>query len=242
MRFATVSRLFVALACTGVLCVSTPVLAADRVDDTVATQAYLRASESYARSAYADVAERVAVLEARASEIAAECSSALTYAPRDAAFGELTEATDIAVAYADVAPVRTATLRLAHAISNLSWSSGRLTRLVRSQALAERTTAELALPDVCADLAAWRMSAYAMLPPSVTGFLARVQPIEAGVGPSEEPREAAIVRLLKPYENATERQSIKRVEQLEASAGRRLGAAIAAASAKLAAALGVSAL
>jgi hypothetical protein len=233
--------LFAVLACGG-LWAAVPALAAGRVDDTAATQTYLRASEVYARSAYTVVAARVAALEARASEIAAECPSALTYAPRDEAFGEIAETTDMAVVYADVVPVRAVTLRLARAISHLSWSSGRLTRLVRSQALAERAAAELALPDACADIAAWRASAYSTLPPSVASFLGRVQSIEAGVGPSEEPREAAIGRLLRPYEDAAARRTVKRIERLEVSAGRRLGTAIAAASAKLAAVLGVSAL
>ncbi|HXC23164.1 MAG TPA: hypothetical protein VNU28_01150 [Solirubrobacteraceae bacterium] len=48
VRFATVSRVFAALACTGSLCVAPPALAAGRVDDMIATQTYLRASESYA--------------------------------------------------------------------------------------------------------------------------------------------------------------------------------------------------
>jgi hypothetical protein len=242
VRLLTVGGSLALLACMASLYASAPAPAATHADDVAATQTYLRANLSYARSADAELARRVAALEARASEIATECPSALTYAPRDTGFRELTEVTEMAVVYADIAPVHAATLRLAQAIVGLSWSSSRLTRLVRSQALAERASAELALPDVCADIAAWRASAFATVPPSVTGFLALVQPIEAGVGPSEEPREAAIARLLRPYEDPVEQRTARRVERLEVSAGRPLGAAIAAARHRLATALGVSAL
>ena len=221
---------------------SAPALAAGRADDAAATQAYLRASAAYARSAYAQVAVRVAAVEARASEIAAECPSALTYAPRDAGFEELAEATEMSMVYADEVPVRSATLRLAHAIAHLSWGSSRLTRFVHSQAVAERSSATLALPDVCADIAVWRASAYATLPPNATGFVARVYAIESGDGPSEESREAVIPHLLRPYEGPTQRRAVKRIERLERLADRRLAAAIAAARRKLAGALGVSVL
>ena len=104
---------------------SAPALAAGRTDDVAATQAYLRASESYARRAYAEAAASAAAIEARASEIATECPLCLTYAPRDTAFEVLGEVADLTAVYADVAPVRSATLRLAHAIAHLSWSSRR---------------------------------------------------------------------------------------------------------------------
>jgi hypothetical protein len=146
------------------------------------------------------------------------------------------------VVYAGMAPVRSAALRLAHAIAHLSWSSRKLTRLVRSQAVEERSLARLALPNVCADIAAWRMSAYTTLLPSVTEFLVRVFMIETSVEPSEESREAVVMRLLARYESPAERLIVKRIDQLEARSGKRLTAAIAVARTKLAAALGVSAL
>ena len=221
---------------------SAPALAAGRTDDVAATQAYLRASESYARRAYAEAAASAAAIEARASEIATECPSALTYAPRDTAFEVLGEVADLTAVYADVAPVRSATLRLAHAIAHLSWSSRRLTRVVRSQAVAERSIATLALPDVCADIAAWKASAYATLPPSATRFLELLDTIGTAGATSEESREAVIARLLRPYESPSERRTFRRMAQLEVRTGRTLMAASEAARTKLAAALGVSAL
>lgn len=240
----TVRRLFVGLACVGSLCVAAPALASRPPNDAVATLAYLRASETYARGASAEVGASVAAITARADEIAGECPSALTYAPRDVAFGEIGEEASTTLFYAGVAPMRATTLSFARAIGQLSWSDRRLTRLVRGQAAEEAARVALGLPDVCADIEAWKVSAYAALPQSATEFTAHIEAIESGgyVGPSEELREAVIMRLLKPYEGSGERRALQQVERQEQRRYRTLSAARKAARARLAAALGVSAL
>src|SRR5580698_5606685 len=98
--------LFVVLACVGSLCVSTSALAAGKSDDAAATLAYLRASEVYASGASAEIGASVAMTAARAGEIAGECPFALTYAPRDMAFGELGEEASTTLFYAGVASMR----------------------------------------------------------------------------------------------------------------------------------------
>lgn len=241
MRTIAVWVLLTALMCvSSLLCMSAPALAGGHAEDAAATRAYLGASEFYARGAFTESPASTAAVEARARSIAKECPSSLTYAPRDEAFEELTEATEMTVVYAGVAPVRSATLRLANVIAHLRWSNSKLTRLVRSQAVGERLIAALALPDVCADIDGWRMSTYTRLPSSVTEFMARVLAIEGE--PSEESRETVILHLLKPYEGRAERRTVARIEQLEVRNGRRLATAIALARRKLASALGVSAL
>ncbi len=232
------------LTCVGCACMPTPSLATANASDAAATRAYLRASDSYALDASAGLLERVAALEARASEVAGECPSALTYAPRDEVFAELGEEIVTVVVYASAAPERSLFLRAAQEIGHLRWSNSKLTRLVRLRAAEESGVATIALPDVCADIAAWRASAYAALPHSTSSFLARSQAIEAEsfVGLSEESRETAILRLLRPYESPTERRIAERVERLEAQFGRRVSSAISAAKAKLGNALGASVL
>jgi hypothetical protein len=244
MRLLAVKSLFVGLACVGSLCVSASALAAGRAGDAAATLAYLRASQMYARGASAEVGASVAVIAARAGEIAGECPSALTYAPRDVAFGELGEEASTTLFYAGVAPMRATRLGFAQAVGRLSWSDRRLTRLVRGLAAEEVAVVAVALPDVCADIGAWKASAYAALPRSASGFLARVAAIQSGafVGPSEESREAAIIRLLVPYEAPGVRRTMERLKRQEQRTDRKLGAAEEAARARLATALGVSAL
>ncbi len=244
MRLVAVKRTFILLACGGSVFVSVPALAAGRRDDATATQAYLRASEEYAHGASAEAGASVAAIEARASDIAGECPSALTGAPRDAAFSEIGEEVSMTLFQASVAPQRAMRLGFARAVAGLSWSDRTLTRLVRAQAAGEAPFVAVALPDVCADIEAWKSNAYAALPQSATEFLARVRAIQSNlyVGASEEFREAAIMRLLRRYEGPSERLTAKRVERREQSIERKLGATIDAARTRLAAALGVSTL
>ncbi len=232
------------IACAVCACMPTPSLAAAHASDAAATRAYLRASDAYALDASAELQERVAALEARASEIAGECPSALTYAPRDEAFAQLSEEIVTVVVYASAAPERSLLLRASQEIGHLRWSNSKLTRLVRLRAAEESGVATIALPDVCADIAAWKASAYAALPQRAGRFLARSEAIEAEsfVGLSEESRETAILRLLRPYESPADRRIAERVERLEAQFGRRFYSAISAAKAKLGDALGASVL
>jgi hypothetical protein len=184
-------------------------------------------------------------MEASASEIAGGCPSALTYAPRDEAFGELGEEARTTAFWAGAASMRSTGLRLADAIAHLRWSDRRLTRLVHAEAAEEHGIAAIALPDVCADIAAWKAGAYATLSQSSTQFLARVHAIESlseGVGASEESREAAIMRLLRRFEGPAERQTAKRMGRVDAQIRKRLEAAVVASQAKIAAGLGVSTL
>jgi len=233
----------ICIACTVCACMATPSMAA-HASDATATRAYLHASDAYALDASAELKGRVAAMEARASEIALECPSALTYAPRDEAFSELSEEIGAVVVYASAAPERSLLLRASKEIGHLSWSNSRLTRFVRLRAAEESGVATIALPDVCAEIAAWKASAYAALPQSASRFLARSEAIEAEafVGPSEESRETAILRLLRPYESPADRRIAERVERLEAQSGRAFSSAISAVETKLANALGASAL
>ena len=222
----------------------TTLLAATQASDGTATRAYLRASDTYALGASAGLQARVATLETRSSEIAGRCPSALTYAPRDAAFGQLSEATVTALVYASAAPQRSMLLRTAGEIGHLRWSNPTLTRLVRLRAAEESGVASVVPPDVCAEIVLWKASAYVALPQGMDSFIERSEALESEsfVGFSEEPREAVILRMLKPYENQSDRRVAKRVERLEAQFNRRFSSALSAAKAKLAVALGASAL
>ncbi len=237
-------RLIAGLACAACVCLPAHALASVHTDDAAATRVYLSAGDAYVRSFYAEVGVRVAAIEAHAGELGGECPSVLTYAPRDTAFGELGEEASMTAFFAGTALERPLALRQAHTIEHLRWSNHRLTRLVRAEAAEERALATLALPNVCVDIAAWKAADYAASPQSATGFLDRVHAIDSlsVTGPSEEFRETAIMRLLRPYETPAQRQTSGRIERLEAQIGRRLGAAGTVAEKKLAAVWGVAAL
>jgi hypothetical protein len=210
--------------------------------DAQATSAYLRALEAYVPVAALSVGEELAAIEARESEVARQCPSALTYAPRDAAFEELGEEMSTAQWYAGLAPMRSSMLHMAKAIEHLSWSEHRLTQLVHEEAREELADVALVLPDVCGEIEAWKASGYAVLPSGVSAFLAHVEAIEASstVGLSEEPRERLITRLLARYETPTERKLVERLERMERQSNQRRIAGGETARKKLAAAMGVA--
>jgi len=255
-----VRRSIAGFALAAYVCLCAPALAS-HARDVAATRAYLSASYAYARAVNAELGASVAAIEADVSQVAGECPLALTYAPRDEAFGEIGEEVGTTAFWVGGVPARAATSTLAQAIGRLRWSNRVLTRFVRERAAEERAVAALALPNVCADIAAWRASAYAALPQSTTTFLKQVGAIELGSGRGEAPlersglgallrllrgneqrRPEAIMFLLRPYEGASQRRTGRAIERLDAQVEKRLETAAAAARPRLAAALGVSAL
>jgi hypothetical protein len=212
--------------------------------DAAATRDYLRAEHADELAVAAAQGASRADLEARAGDIADECPGALAYAPRDEAFGLLSEEIQIVVSFAGVAPERSALLRTSKAIGHLRWSNSRLTRLVHRLAAEERGDAMVVLPDVCAQISAWKSSAYVALPASAGRFLAISEAIEADryFGPSEEIREAAILRMLEPYETPADRRTAEQVRRLEAQIDESSYSVLSAAAKKLGKALGASSL
>jgi hypothetical protein len=210
--------------------------------DVQATRAYLHAYETYVPEAELGVGAQLEAIEMRESEVAGRCPSALTYAPRDAAFEELSEELATAQWYAGVAPIRSIMLRLAGVIAHLSWSDHRLTRLVHAEAREELADVALMLPDVCAEIEAWKASGYASLPSGVSEFLTHVEAIEAEstADRSEESREKLIMRLLRGYETPAERRLVRGLERREERSFKRREAGAVAARNKLVAALGGS--
>jgi hypothetical protein len=222
----------------------TPSLATAGVNDVAATRAYLRADYTYDRSLEREAPAGEAALEASASRIAGECPSALTYAPRDEDYGgiDIEIYATLAKAYWLGTPtLRAATLRFVGEIAHLRWSNRRLTRLVHAEAAEERADTTIVPPEVCADIAAWKGSSYATLPPDAMRFLARMSRIEAlsFVGFPEESREAIIRRLLRRLEGAKQRAGAKRLARLAVRVDARAAAVKTAARKKLAEALGV---
>jgi hypothetical protein len=241
-----------ALACAAGACLPMPAVAAARRsdaaparNDAAATRTYLRARYDYERVLMSEASAGEVALSVRAGQLAGECPSALTYAPRDADFGGIAEEVGVTLAtsyWIGTPTLRAATLRLARELAPLRWSSRALTRLVHAESAEERDDTTIVPPDVCADIAAWKASGYATLPPDAVRFLARVERIGAlkFVGFTEESREAIIRRLLRRTEGAGERAAARRLARLETRVDARAEGDEVAARKKLAAALGVS--
>jgi hypothetical protein len=232
------------LACAACACMPVSALAAVSARNAAATRAYLRIGADQVRVASSDLGRGVAAVEALEHQVAGECPEALAYAPRDVAYEEVGGEVEYVLSIAFDDPLDPQALGQARAIGALSWSDRRLTRLVRDRAVEERAYATYAPPNLCAQIAAWRESAYASLPASSSRFLAemRASEPEGSVGPREESREKVIARLLEPYERPAERRLAKNILSLENRVVNRLDAVTNSAETQLAAALGVAAL
>jgi hypothetical protein len=213
-----------------------------RANNVAATRAYLQASYVYERSAQHWVEAMVDAIEARASELAKGCPSSLTYAPRDGAFGELGGEVGSSLWFAGTVPVRSMLLRLAGSIDRLTWSDRKLTGLVHAEATSEQMIVRLSTPNICAQIEAWRSSAYAVLSAEAEDYLKSLSIIESKstVGPSEKPREVVIRRMLRRYEGPSERRLAERVEKLEERTEKHLDTVVLAAKRRLATVLGVT--
>jgi hypothetical protein len=235
------AQVIAVLACVACAFVPVSALAAVAPRDGAATRAYLRIAAHQVRVADSDLGMGVAAVEALERQVAGECPGALAYAPRDVAFEETGEEVEYVVSIAVDDPLDPQALGQARVIGALSWSNRRLTRLVRDQVAEERGYATHVPPNLCAQIAAWRESAYAALPASSSRFLAemRASEPEGSVGPHEEPRGKVIARLLEPYERPAERRLAKSLLKLENQVADRLDAVTDSAETQLAAALGV---
>ncbi|MGA8355657.1 MAG: hypothetical protein WB698_15970 [Solirubrobacteraceae bacterium] len=210
--------------------------------NAAATRAYLRIVADQQRVAISDVGMGAAAVQALEHRIAGECPGALAYASRDVAYEEIGEEFEDALSIAFDDPVFPRSLGQARAIGALRWSNHRLTRLVRDRAAEERAYATHIPPNLCAQITAWRESAYAALPTSSSRFLAvmRASEPESFIGPRQESREKVIARLLEPYERPGERRLAKLVLSLESRVANRLDATTNRAETQLAVALGVA--
>lgn len=239
-----------ALACAGCALLLAPALALARPNDRRATRGYLRAAAAYTRSISAALGASVAAIETRGSAIGSECPSSLTYAPRDEAFEEIGEEAHKTLIDAGAEQTLTARRTFARAVSRLRWSDPRLAMLVREQAAEELAPATTALPNVCADIAAWKTNAYAALPQSAEHFLAHSGRSESAssalglllIALLGESRAVHIARLLMPFETRREQRTARHIDAEEAQVSARLRTVSRAVGVKLAAELGITAL
>jgi hypothetical protein len=223
-------------------CLSVPSGAIAATGDAASTAAFLHASNAFAQAQTANLNASVAAMEREASGMATGCPSVLAGAPKGAQLSALGAEVLAAVLFSFVAPDRSATIAFVKKIAALHWSSQAVAELVRALAAEERAVAKLVVPNVCADLVAWKTSGYSTLPSSAVAFLKAVEAIgrdEKGHGGKEELPEKAVFGRLRRYETPADRQLAKRGERLDETVAKRLLTAYKKALSPLGKALGL---
>jgi hypothetical protein len=201
------------LAC--VVLVASPQAALARSADVAATQTLARATSTLVHTARPDIDRGLAAVKSYANQVAAQCPRvAGESSPQN---HESEQLDNELVGALTTVGYRTAAGPIAvyaKAVEGLHWSSGRLTRAVKTFAKKLEGLATLATPNLCNDIGGWATSGYKALPASTIQFNQRY----TAVDPRAE-EVPLIVNLAMPYATPSDFSVLRQVERFEAELG-----------------------
>jgi hypothetical protein len=158
----------VAGACLSIAC-AIPATAAG-ANDTQATSAYVQANYAVLRVArsHLKVSEN-APLEVLAT-VRQQCPKAGASSPQNPESTQMSNEVIGAMVLDAGLPDRAAVARFVRTVAGLRWSSGGLTRAIRSYTGKLKTLDSMSPPNLCADVRAWAADGYRSLPPTTASF------------------------------------------------------------------------
>jgi hypothetical protein len=177
--------------------------------NSAATRAYIKANYTLVLGARANLAPSRVAIQSLATQVSGECPLVAAGAPQNHNAEQLSNEVVGALEVAAYQPDRESMLAFAHAIRALRWSNRKLTRAVDAYATKLEGFLALALPDICADAKAWAASGYSTLTAGTVAF-------DKGFYAFDIEAEEVPLRLLRPYESATEASLLHRTQRLEA--------------------------
>jgi hypothetical protein len=176
--------------------------------NVVATTTYIDANHTLVQAARANLPASQAAIHGLGERVSGECPLVAAQAPQNHDAEQLSDevvgALEVVGSEADHASM----LAFAHAIRGLHWSNRKLTRMVHAYAIKLEGFPTLALPNICGDVGAWASSGFRTLPAGTVAF-------DKGVETFSLEAEEVKLRLLRPYESATEASLLRRTKQLE---------------------------
>jgi hypothetical protein len=177
--------------------------------NALATRAYVKANYTLVSTARANLSATQSAITSLGSTVAGECPLAAVDAPQNHDAEQLSNEVVGALEVAAYQPDKTSMIAFAHTVRGLHWSNHKLTHMVDTYATKLEGFSTLALPDICADVKAWAATGYATLPASTVSF-------DKGFYAYDIEAEEVSLRLLRPYESATEASLVRRTQRLEA--------------------------
>jgi len=210
------------------LCGSVPVAAASS-SDTQATHAYLLAQYKLVTALLHDASATRGAESAAATQIARECPGVVSGMPKEPSRfpappprirGENARLTqqqqaigyelDAAVERPGTSLYRAAEEAWATEVRELSWSNPTITSDAQTGITARLEAISVPAPPFCADARAWTQSGYRALSAASREFEA-----SRAARMSAERGEGSLDTLLKPYENASDRALIRKINAVE---------------------------
>jgi hypothetical protein len=177
--------------------------------NSLATRAYIKANYALVGVARANLPASKVAITSLGSTVAGECPLVAAEAPQNHDAEQLNNEVVGALEVAAYQPDRESMVAFAHAVRALHWSNRKLTHTVHVYAAKLEGFITLAAPNICADVKAWATSGYSTLPASTVAF-------DKGFYAYDIEAEEVSLRLLRPYESATEASLLRRTVQLEA--------------------------
>jgi len=178
--------------------------------DVAATHAYIQAGYALARVSVASLGRVQAKIESYNRRLEQECPRVGAGSPEDEASQTASnEAADAlwSIGYGTDAPQIRAFLQTTR---RLRWSNPAIGRAAVRFAGDLNELATSPLPDLCADVAAWKLTGFQSFPAAGAAVISRIQAIEPNAVPE---------RLLAPYERGSDAAMLARTTHLEGQIG-----------------------
>jgi len=150
--------------------------------DVATTEAYVRANYALTSTGHRLIPAARAKIKALRERLRSECPGIVKGSPQNEDSEKLTWEMIGAMTIAGYSPGISAAERFARAVANLRWSKGSLTRAVRNYVRQGDAEVHWPLPNVCADLGAWKASGYTKLPETTIRFHKEFYENYVGVG------------------------------------------------------------
>ncbi len=150
--------------------------------DASATAAYLNANYALVAAGHAHVGASIAGYKSVLAKVRRECPRAGEGSPQDPESTKLSNEVIGAMVLSAGQPDRPAVKRYIGAVKGLSWSRGSITHAVKGYASNLSKLYALSVPDLCADVRAWRASGYKTLPASTISFVETFYPNWVALG------------------------------------------------------------
>jgi len=197
---------------------ASPALAQVSRSDATATRDYLQAGLAEDRAEVNRLPAGFEAIEALRGRLQMECPGVLANEPKPAP-GAKPSVSAVKIEEEDEAAVFGVAehteygrlLRIARAVSRLSWSDRALTRLVHSSAEEEVAHAAVPTPDLCADMRVWVSSGYQTVSAATEAYVHR----ESILSAETEGVEEVILHKLRRYETQADRRIVKQIAELQ---------------------------
>ncbi|HEV2980301.1 MAG TPA: hypothetical protein VGX51_02625 [Solirubrobacteraceae bacterium] len=196
-RAVTAAMLLLALAPTGALA---------SAKDVAATHAYIQANYSLTNASVGLISRGQSKIEAFNSKLASECPLVGKGTPEDETSQPMSYEVAVALWAISYGTVAAPIAKFVAAVKPLHWSNQRITAIAHTYATSLHLMSTLSVPDLCAEVRAWKASGFHTVPSQVSQTDSSWEAIEG---------ESVPRKLLAPYERGSDASLAARARSFE---------------------------